>query len=226
MQQRRNPILRGLGLLRRDPRRLAIGAYRRTFRILSDLPDDIRLNISTGFLKRRYAVEGTQVYGYEPVPYVTLRDVRRHMRARDVSARTFIDVGCGLGRPLYFFAADFDHLVGYEIVPQIFEDAVTQWRSVCKANERYRNLRFVQADATSSLPLDQKMVVFLYNPFGPDLMRNLADRLKQSVCGFDIYYVNPLFFDVLEERLGVVSEKFSSFLEVRHFCVGSRSGRD
>ena len=219
----RNLLWRALSLLFRDPRAFLHGSYRQLYRLLTDLQGDLRLGVWTGLWKPKYHDDACEFYGYEPVSYSTLRDLRRHMRARNIAVKTFIDVGCGFARPLYFFAVEFEELLGYEITDKIYRASVEQLARARVKNPDFRKISLLMQDATLSLPLDRNLVLFLYNPFGPDPMARLCDRLKESEHETHIYYVNPQYANLLEEHLGVRGEQFSTFMKVCYFHVPARA---
>jgi hypothetical protein len=80
----------------------------------------------------------------------------------------------------------------------------------------FRNIEFVMADATTAVPLDRDLVVFLYNPFGPDLMTRLSEHLRASSVQIHIYYANPIHPDAIE-RIADSSEAIPGFIPVRYF---------
>ncbi len=194
------------------------GAWRKSRRIVSDLPGDLRHGISTGLLKPDLGhADGEAYFGYEPVPYTTLRDIRQDMASRAVARGQFVDIGCGWARPLYYFADRFDALTGYEVNPRLFAKSAAQLRHAQRRRPIYRKIALHLEDGITANVYSQGGVLFMYNPFGPEPMRRLAGRLRQSSQEFHIYYVNPLHFDVLQNELGVTSREFSTFMKVRHF---------
>lgn len=205
--------------MRMDPYKLGRYIFRLAFRKLTDLPYDIRSRISTGKFVSGYVDTERQIHSYEPTPYITLRAIARHVDQHAGACSRFIDVGCGLGRPLYFFASRFDELLGYELAEPLFRAGADQLARAKRSNPVLRKISLLRSDATSAIPLDRSMVLFLYNPFGPEPMARLCEHLKQSACEMHIYYTNPLHADVIEAALAPVSERFSAFIEVAYFHV-------
>jgi len=212
-------------LLVRNPPGLVRASWRRGFRIITDFPEDIRHGIHTGLLRPKFGDEAKEIHVYEPAPYATLRDVRRHMLSSGTLARTFIDVGTGWGRPLYYFSDLFDELQGFEINPIIFQSSKDQLERIQSAKGRtaYKRIAIRLMDATLETPLDRDLVLFLYNPFGPTQMRALCNRLKRSRGHQTIYYVNPVYAQVIEQELGVAGTVFSKFMKVNHYFIPART---
>ena len=189
---------------------------------LGDLPSELRLGIQTAGVIHKYRDEGREICSYGAVAYSTLRDIRRHMRARGASTGRFVDMGCGLGRPLYFFADDrFTELIGYEVAPELFRSAQRLLARARIARMNYNKITLIQADGTISMPLDRDAVLFLYNPFGAGPMRRLCDRIKQTRARIQIYYANPVHSTVVQEVLGIKGETIESFIPVEYYEHGT-----
>ncbi len=97
----------------------------------------------------------------------------------------FADLGCGKGRALIVAARQgFRQVIGVEFVPEL-------------AMIAHRNLLITHTDATVyhsdagsfRLP-DGPLCVYFYNPFGPEVMRLVADRLKEHAGPLWVVYLN------------------------------------
>jgi SAM-dependent methyltransferase len=98
-------------------------------------------------------------------------------------AFTFVDVGSGKGRALILAKeSGFKRLIGVEFSPEL-----------CKsAKENLQKLDIdaeiaCQSAATFDFPLEPS-VVFMYNPFGQDVMSLVLPRIR---CKGFLVYVNP-----------------------------------
>ena len=126
----------------------------------------------------------------------------------------------------YRVSGPFDELIGYEINSAIYHSAHAHLEKRRSGDKNYSKITILLADATARLPVDRDLVVFMYNPFGPQVMGRLVDRIKMSEHRTVIYYANPVHRETLETSLGLVGTSFSSFLEVRYLVFqGGRSQR-
>ena len=116
---------------------------------------------------------------------------------------TFVDLGCGKGRPL-FVAAEypFRSLVGIELSEYICKLARD---NVARLPKRLRGERIsiVHGDASTPALPSGTVVVFLYNPFRRPLVEKLASHLEERLSndpGLKIWiiYYNPVCFDVFD----------------------------
>ena len=198
---------------------------RRVIRVIvwrvRDFPSELRLGIQTAGVIHTHRDVAREICSYGAIAYSTLRDIRRHLEVRGTSARRFVDMGCGLGRPLYFFAdARFDELIGYEVTPELFRAAQALLARAKVVRRTYGKITLIQADGTTSLSLDRDLVLFLYNPFGAGPMRRLCDRIKQTHAKIQIYYANPIHSAVVEEVLRLKGERIDSFVPVEYYQYG------
>ena len=94
--------------------------------------------------------------------------------------RTFIDLGCGKGRALILGnELGFCRIIGVEFSAKLAEIAERQ----CPAAE------VVVADAAGYVFPDERVCVFLYNPFGPSVLSRVVRHLPED---FVLVYANPL----------------------------------
>lgn len=102
---------------------------------------------------------------------------------------TFIDVGAGKGRVLLIAARySFKRLIGVEFASELVKTA--------RANVAHVgfNIEVLHADAADyEYPWDN-LVVYLYNPFGPTLLRPMLKSLQRISAAHEVYivYVNPV----------------------------------
>ena len=90
---------------------------------------------------------------------------------------TFVDLGCGKGKALVLAAeAGFRRVIGVELSPPLGD--------VARANLRQaagRDAEVVVGDATRFELPPEPLVLFLYNPFGPEPLEAVVDRASASV---------------------------------------------
>jgi SAM-dependent methyltransferase len=123
-----------------------------------------------------------------------------------------VDVGCGKGRVLSWWAANSpgSRIVGLELDEQVAGETRARVR-------RHPRVSVIAGDAIENLPPDGTLF-YLHNPFGEDTVRAFARRLgelRPGLAGIRILYYNPLHADVFEgdpawsvERVSIGAERF------------------
>jgi SAM-dependent methyltransferase len=195
-------------------------------REIIDWPHDLRLGVRTGAILRQFAYSELQNTACEPAPYRTLAAIGRHMTTHGVVAARFVDLGSGLGRPLYFFAPRFEELIGYEVVAEVQSMAAEQLARVRARRPEFERISLVCADATTSAPLDQPLVLFMYNPFGQKPMARLCERLREARCEVHLYYVNPVLEGMITGAVGPPADVFRCDFPVAYFHLDSVRAKD
>src|SRR5258708_5805475 len=119
---------------------------------------------------------------------------------------TFLDIGSGKGRVLLIASRfPFSRVVGFELSEQMNEIAVRNVQQFAKHYPDMLPVEIVGGDATRRPLPDGPLVIFLFNPLGPESMRDFAASLKASYQQtprkiFCIYYNAPL----ADELVGLV----------------------
>jgi predicted RNA methylase len=108
---------------------------------------------------------------------------------------TFIDLGAGKGRVLLVGSRfPFKRLIGVEFARELVD---TARRNI----ERFGcGAEVVHADAADySFPSDN-LVVYLYNPFGPEVLRPILSSLREIGAVREVYmlYLNPAYSSEVE----------------------------
>jgi len=95
---------------------------------------------------------------------------------------TFIDLGSGKGRAL-FIAAEypFRKVLGVEYSTEIQQAALENIRCYSHPRQRCRDVESVVANAAEYEFPDGNLVLFLFNPFGPEIMRLMLANLQRSL---------------------------------------------
>jgi SAM-dependent methyltransferase len=111
---------------------------------------------------------------------------------------TFVDLGCGKGRPLLVASEfPFRDIVGVELSPSLAADAQ---RNATILKQRFPGrvpIRVETGDA-SAFPFPAgNLVVFLYNPFGEEVIARVVAGIEAALAAekrslFVIYY-NPVY---------------------------------
>ena len=100
----------------------------------------------------------------------------------DYSQYTFIDVGSGKGRVL-FVAAEypFRKVIGVEFSNALHDDAVANLTRYKHSGRRCADIEPVHADAREFEFPDDNLVIYLFNPFGPEVMERMLANLERSL---------------------------------------------
>jgi SAM-dependent methyltransferase len=123
--------------------------------------------------------------------YIPVRAANAHAALRDIpvalsedglSDYTFVDMGSGKGRML-FVAAEypFHKVVGVEFSLELHEEAVRNIQRYISRKRRCGEIEAVLADAAAFPFPEGKLVVYLFNPFGPEVMGRMLENLAASL---------------------------------------------
>jgi predicted RNA methylase len=117
---------------------------------------------------------------YVPTRPKYVRKALRHVPAGQLAEYTFIDFGSGKGRVLLMAAQlGFRRLQGIELRRELHEQAranIRRFRNPRGSEIQSLNLNAVEYE----FPLE-KLVVFFFNPFGPEVMGKVLNRLEDSL---------------------------------------------
>lgn len=116
---------------------------------------------------------------------------------------SFLDIGSGKGRVMLMAAmAGFKRIVGVELDPELCEIASQNFDANPTLFRREKSMVCNEDATTYNVPADVNLV-FLYNPFGCDLVRavmlNLIHSFRASSRPIYVIYVNPVCTHVLIE---------------------------
>lgn len=110
---------------------------------------------------------------------------------------TFLDLGCGKGRPL-FVACEFPfrRIIGVELSPHLAEIARCNAAIVGRRHPQRTAVEIVHADASTFALPPGDLVVFLYHPFGHEVMAKVVARLEHALSAGErsiyVVYYNPV----------------------------------
>jgi CelD/BcsL family acetyltransferase involved in cellulose biosynthesis/SAM-dependent methyltransferase len=148
---------------------------------------------------------------YHPVDEETLEIALKSLNI-DFSEYSFVDLGCGKGKALLIASEfGFRSLVGVEFVGVL--------ANVARDNMRRRgvkNAEILNIDARQYSFPDRRSVIFMFNPFGPEIMAAVVDKILRSEADDQIIvYCVPGHSRILEES-GAFSKIFN--------CKGPKTG--
>jgi len=138
--------------------------------------------------------------------------VRRCLAALPIrfSNYTYVDLGSGKGRSLLVASEfPFQRVIGVEFAAELHTVAEQNLRRFPSTQRRCRSVESVYADAAAfDLPRSD-LVLFLYNPFGAEVLEAVVERLERSLEAHDrsvyVVYHNPV-----ERRLFDASTSFEA----------------
>jgi hypothetical protein len=122
-------------------------------------------------------------YMYVPVRVTNARTAIRDLPIADPSRYTFIDMGSGKGRSL-FVAAEFPfrRVIGVEFVEDLHREASENIRSFRSPRRRSPKIESIHANAMDFAFPNDNIVLYLFNPFGPEIMARVRDNLMRSLA--------------------------------------------
>jgi len=148
-------------------------------------PIDRELGTDTGGIFPPEPLDG---FGAESgnLPYMGSQPsiVRRVLvQLGDVRGHTFIDVGCGKGRPMIVATEfPFDAVLGYDLAARLVDVANRNAKIVARAHPERTPMQAFAADALELEFTQRKLVIFLFNPFGSSVMSRLLGNLERALA--------------------------------------------
>lgn len=147
-----------------------------------DFDCDYRVNTTWANLplatRVREVLAGRQYQASDPVIF---HEMMSHL-AIDHRQFTFIDLGSGKGRGL-LLASDypFHRIVGIELLPELHAIAEENVRKYRSPRQQCREFKLICADARSSPLPPEPLVVFLFDPFPEDVLRQVMAGIERSL---------------------------------------------
>ncbi len=119
---------------------------------------------------------------YVPVRVTNAHAALRDLPCGDLSKYTFIDMGSGKGRML-FVASEypFRKVMGVEFSGDLHEEAKVNIGTYKHGRQLCGDIESVHADAATFEFPDEKLVIYMFNPFGPEVMRAMLANLERSL---------------------------------------------
>ena len=130
-----------------------------------------------------FTATGESGNDYLPTRPSIVRQVLARLPVRDLAEYTFVDLGSGKGRVLLVAAEyPFSKIRGVEFVGELHRQAEKNVSRYHYARRRCLDVEAVHADAMEYVFPDSKLILFLYNPFGPEVMRKVFLNLEKSLA--------------------------------------------
>jgi SAM-dependent methyltransferase len=120
-----------------------------------------------------------------------------HLAIAPQNNEVFLDMGCGMGRPLVVASQyPFRRIIGVEISPELTAAAR---RNVEQAKVRCPHIELVNTDASCYEIPDDVSVIYFANPFRGETLDKTVGNIYASLLRrpriIRIIYYNRLFFD-------------------------------
>ncbi|MBA4175640.1 MAG: hypothetical protein C0505_03635 [Leptothrix sp. (in: Bacteria)] len=139
---------------------------------------------------------------YEPTPRRTFFQILRSLHI-EYSRFDFVDFGCGKGRTLLMASRlPFRTIHGVEFARELADEARGNVQRFVDPRRACFDIAVSCADAANFAIPDRPVLLYLFNPFGPDVMKaivgNIEDALERGTPEVLVVYYHPLSLDIFE----------------------------
>jgi SAM-dependent methyltransferase len=119
---------------------------------------------------------------YIPVRVANAHAALRDLPLKDHSEYTFLDIGSGKGRML-FVAAEypFRKVRGVEFAGDLHGQAQANVARYRHRKQRCSDIESIHADAARFEFPNENLVLYLFNPFGPEVLSRMLANLEKSI---------------------------------------------
>lgn len=163
----------------------------RRFRIETSVPE-------TKYLDEVRSANKTFAVPYEPIQLNVFNDMMKSLKRLigNPAKYNFIDLGSGKGRALiYASEAGFGRCTGIEFSEKLHEKSLANIKSYTSISNRECEFHLHCTDAADFTFPNDDIVLFMYNPFGIEVMTSVLDKIDQfarSSCDeMYVLYRNP-----------------------------------
>jgi len=141
---------------------------------------------------------------YEPIRWRWFRPILRDT-AIDPHEYSFVDLGSGKGRALFFAASQgFHRVIGVEFSAMLHAVALQNVVSFSAREPAATLVELVHGDATSVEFPAGPTVIFLNNPFRGEVMARVVERIAEHAAGTQsptlVVYKQPAYRSLFEEH--------------------------
>jgi SAM-dependent methyltransferase len=144
---------------------------------------------------------------YQPSDPLTFHEMMAQL-AIDFREFTFVDLGSGKGRAL-LMAADypFRRIIGVELLPELHAIAQQNVRQYSSERQQCHAFELHCGDARRFQLPPEPLVIFLFDPFPADILREVVAGIERSVREVPrkvfVAYQNPVSEKVMTEFMGL-----------------------
>jgi hypothetical protein len=140
---------------------------------------------------------------YDPSPAFYFNAILSHLPIH-YSEYVFADLGCGKGLTLMLASRfGFGRIIGVEFASNVYNVALANLEKFRRRAGMATPIQVILGDAAEFQPPTEPLVIYLYNPFGREVMTKMLANLQASLSGHPrncwIVYVNPVHHDLLQD---------------------------
>jgi hypothetical protein len=140
---------------------------------------------------------------YDPSPAFYFNAILSQLPI-NYSEYVFADLGCGKGLTLMLASRfGFGRIIGVEFASNVYNVALTNLEKFRQRAGMATPIQVILGDAAEFQPPVEPLVIYLYNPFGREVMTKVLANLQASLSGHPrscwIVYVNPVHHDLLHD---------------------------
>ena len=154
-----------------------------------------------------FEIVGSHKAGFEyfPVRAVSARRAIEDLPVPDYADYTFVDLGSGKGRML-FVAAEypFRKIEGVEFASGLHKQAESNIRRYRYTRQQCRSIESLNIDASDYDFPNEKLVLCLFNPFGPETIQRVMAGLDASLDKYPRHVILLYLYPVYSESVGAM----------------------
>jgi SAM-dependent methyltransferase len=161
---------------------------------------DMKMGVSTSYIFQQ--ADPVAALHASPSQPVAFQEISLSLKAlpRDRPAQ-FVDIGCGVGRACFFAAyyGEFSNVIGMDFNAALID--LARENSSRFDNRNSATLDFQVGDAREYRLPDSRCVVFLYNPFDANVLRQFLEKNRDHFQRRNsiLIYVNDVHRGVMPE---------------------------
>ena len=125
---------------------------------------------------------------------------------------TFIDLGSGKGKSLLLASEyDFKQIIGVEFCKNTHTIAKENIKLFLSKTQKCKKIESVLADASKYELPNGKLFIYLFNPFGTDILSKILGNLRSVKNLGEVYvlYANPIHGDLFIEHGYALTRNFN-----------------
>jgi SAM-dependent methyltransferase len=155
---------------------------------------------------------------YLPARAANVRLALRNLPITEHQNYTFIDLGSGKGRML-FLAAEypFRRVEGVEFAAELHAEAQNNISRYRNRKKRCLKIKSLNLDATDYVFPEGNLVIGLFNPFGPEVMRRVLQRVPESVLASPRDVILMMLFPELAPVID--PGQWDTLQSTRRYCI-------
>jgi SAM-dependent methyltransferase len=147
--------------------------------------------------------EAKSSFAYFPTRPSVARQALEQLPIQDYSQYTFVDLGSGMGRMLLLAAEyPFHKIEGVEFAEELHRKATQNVSSYRHAARRCKDIELIHSDVAEYHFPPGKFALYLFNPFGPEVLSkvftNLGHSLAQNPRHVVMTILNPEHANVVD----------------------------